>query len=81
MAGLGRYPVNMLWVPRSWSASPWVMDRMTAILSAIWAVFGRLALKTSPLSFVGTVPRGPRYSMGALGCGSKVSWWAMPPGI
>src|SRR3982751_4377274 len=80
-AGLGRYPVNMLWVPRSWSASPCVIERMTVILSAMSAVFGRVWLKTSPRSFVLTVPSGPRYSTGALGLGSNVSWWAMPPGM
>ena len=45
----------MLCVPRSWAASPWVIDRMTVILSAIWAVCGRVSLKTSPSILVGIV--------------------------
>src|SRR5438046_4892464 len=76
-AGLGRYPVNMLCVPRSWAASPWVNDRMTVILSAIWAVRGSVSAKTSPSSLVLTTPSSPRYSIGAYGLGSNVSWWAM----
>jgi hypothetical protein len=47
-AGLGRYPVNMLCVPRSWAASPWVIERTTVILSAIDAVCGMSSPKTSP---------------------------------
>src|SRR6476620_10650058 len=70
-AGLGRYPVNMLCVPRSWAASPWVIERMTVILSAICAVLGSVSLKTSPSSFVFTTPSSPRYSNGAYGLGSN----------
>ncbi len=70
----------MLCVPRSWAASPWVIERMTVSLSAICAVLGRVSLKTSPSIFVFTVPNSPRYSTGANGLGSNVSWWAMPPG-
>src|SRR3954464_4369037 len=79
-AGLGRYPVNMLCVPRSWAASPWVIERQTVILSATWAVFCMNSLKTSPSSLVFPVPSGPRYSIGASGLGSNDSWAAMPPG-
>src|SRR5687768_1003811 len=79
-AGLGRYPVNMLCVPRSWAASPCVMDRQTAILSATSAVFGRHSLKNTPSSFVLMEFISPRYSIGAFGFGSNVSWWADPPG-
>ena len=71
----------MLCVPRSWAASPWVIERMTVILSAIWAVFGRVSLKTPPRSScLDRCPSSPRYSIGANGLGSNVSWWAMPPG-
>src|SRR3954452_15702363 len=79
-AGLGRYPVNMLWVPRSWAASPWVIDRQTASLSATWAVLARHSLKYTPSILVLIEFISPRYSMGALGLGSQVSWWAAPPG-
>src|SRR5687767_727172 len=79
-AGLGRYPVNMLCVPRSWAASPCVIERITVILSATSAVFRICSPNTSPSSFVFTVPNGPRYSIGALGLGSNDSWWASPPG-
>src|SRR5437867_997325 len=73
-AGLGRYPVNMLCVPRSCAASPWLIERHTVILSAICAVFARFWLKRTPSSFVCTVPSGPRYSTGANGFGSHDSW-------
>src|SRR3954453_22617838 len=79
-AGLGRYPVNMLCVPRSCAASPCVIERTTVILSAIFAMFGTFSLKTSPFSAVGTVPNGPRYSIGAYGLGSNDSCCAIPPG-
>src|ERR687898_478070 len=78
--GLGRYPVNMLWVPRSWAASPWVMERQMASLSATWAVCFRHSLKNTPSSLVGMTAISPRYSIGAFGFGSNVSWWAAPPG-
>ena len=64
-AGLGRYPVNMLCVPRSWAASPWVIDRMTVSLSAIWAVCGSVSLNSCPAILVGMVDISPRYSIGA----------------
>ncbi len=38
----------MLCVPRSWAASPWVIERMTVSLSAIWAVLGSVSLNRSP---------------------------------
>src|SRR4051812_25545484 len=78
IAGLGRYPVNILWVPRSCAASPWVRERMTVILSATSASCLRCSLKTSPAMRVFTVPKGPRYSMGAYGLGSNDSCDAMP---
>ena len=43
----------MLCVPRSWAASPWVIERMTVSLSAIWAVCGRVSLNFSPSILVG----------------------------
>ena len=70
----------MLCVPRSWAASPWVIERMTVILSAIWAVLGRVSQNGSPSILVGIGFSSPRYSIGANGLGSNVSWWAMPPG-
>src|SRR3954447_6226552 len=79
-AGLGGYPVNMLWVPRSWAASPWVIDRQMASLSATWAVCFRHSLRKTPSSLVWTTPISPRYSIGAFGFGSHDSWWAAPPG-
>src|SRR5947209_20453134 len=79
IAGLGLYPVNMLCVPRSWAASPWVMERTTQILSAMLAVSLRCSENTSPSILVLTVPRGPRYSRGLNGFGSHVSWAAEPP--
>src|SRR6185437_1811459 len=75
-AGLGRYPVNMLCVPRSWAASPWVIERITVSLSATCAVWGRVWQNFSPSILVSTEPSSPRYSMGANGLGSNVSWWA-----
>src|SRR4051812_21717829 len=80
-AGLGRYPVNMLCVPRSWAASPWVIERMIVSLSAIWAVFGRVWQNDSPSILVAIEPSSPRYSIGANGLGSNDSWCAMPPGM
>src|SRR5690606_631334 len=80
IAGLGRYPVNMLCVPRSCAASPCVIDRMMVYLSAIWPSFGSRPPMTSPV-LVFTVPNSPRYSSGALGLGSKVSMWLMPPAM
>ena len=70
----------MLCVPRSWAASPWVIDRMTVSLSATWAVLGKVSLKNSPSILVGMCDSSPRYSTGANGLGSNVSWWAIPPG-
>ena len=70
----------MLCVPRSWAASPWVIERMTVILSAIWAVWGSVSQNDSPSIFVAIEPSSPRYSIGANGLGSNVSWWAIPPG-
>ena len=43
----------MLCVPRSWAASPCVIERMTVILSAIWAVFGSVSQNDSPSILVG----------------------------
>src|SRR4051812_37336307 len=79
-AGLGRYPVNMLCVPRSCAASPCVIERITVILLAIWAVLGRVWQNDSPSILVAIAASSPRYSMGANGLGSNVSWWAIPPG-
>ena len=53
-------PVNMLCVPRSWAASPWVIERQIASLSAIFAVCGRTSPKRTPGSTVSMLPRGPR---------------------
>src|SRR5438132_242037 len=74
-AGLGRYPVNMLCVPRSWAASPWVMLRITQILSASCDSLGSVSENTSLVLVLATFI-SPRYSIGAYGLGSKVSWWA-----
>ena len=70
----------MLCVPRSWAASPCVIERMTVSLSATWAVWGSVSLNCSPSILVGIEPISPRYSIGANGLGSNVSWWAIPPG-
>ena len=61
----------MLCVPRSWAASPWVIERMTVILSAIWAVCGSVSLNSSPSILVWIEPISPRYSIGANGLGSN----------
>src|SRR5947207_3595987 len=79
-AGLGRHPVNMLCVPRSWSASPCVIERITQILSATCAVFLRCSQKWTPSMLVFTLLNGPRYSIGASIFGSNDSCAAMPPG-
>ncbi len=71
----------MLCVPRSWAASPWVIERHTVILSASCAVCFRHSLKKTPEIFVGIDVISPRYSIGASGLGSHDSWWAMPPGM
>ncbi len=70
----------MLCVPRSWAASPWVIERITVSLSATWAVWGSVWLNFSPSILVAIEPMSPRYSIGANGLGSNVSWWAIPPG-
>ena len=71
-AGFGRMPVIILCVPRSCAASPWVMERMTASLSATLAVFFRFSENRSPV-LVFTVLNGPRYSAGERYFGSQVS--------
>ena len=70
----------MLCVPRSWAASPWVIERTTVIRSAICAVCTSFSLKCTPDRLVGIVPMSPRYSSGASGLGSNVSCCAQPPG-
>ena len=70
----------MLWVPRSWAASPCVIERQTEILSATFAVSFISSEKTSPSRLVFTVPNGPLDSIGASGLGSNDSWADMPPG-
>src|SRR5437867_10232254 len=72
-AGLGRQPVNMLCVPRSCAASPWVIDRQTVILSITCAVFVRHSLRKTPSTLVGTTLMSPRYSTGEFGFGSNDS--------
>ena len=70
----------MLCVPRSCAASPWVIERTTVILSAIFAVCLRCSEKRTPSSFVSIDPSAPRYSTGANGFGSNVSCADQPPG-
>ena len=70
----------MLWVPRSWAASPWVIDRTTVILSAMPAVLASFSLNCTPVSLVSIALKSPRYSSGESGLGSNVSCWAQPPG-
>ena len=49
-------------------------ERQIAILSAIVAVCGIISLMNTPETFVWIEFIGPRYSIGAYGFGSNVSW-------
>ena len=59
----------MLCVPRSWAASPCVIERQIVILSATLAVCFNSSLTRTPGTFVSMLPNGPRYSTGAYGFG------------
>src|SRR6185312_8879227 len=66
-------------MPSGWSGDCVFMLRMTASLSAIWAIFGKYSQTCSPVTFDGIGRKGP--PVGRPGFMSKVSIWLAPPFI
>ena len=69
----------MLWVPRSWAASPWVIERTMVSLSMIFAVWGRYCPSRTPGTLVQVKlkpkygGRGPKFGITGPGyCAAKL---------
>ena len=74
-----KWPVMKLCVPMTCPEEGCWIERTTLNRSASRASRGRISQKRIPGSAVGMASSSPRYSAGADGLGSKVSWWLGPP--